>query len=308
MAHSERMPANIERLRAIAAARHGVISRAEALEAGFSYPAIRHRIDCGMWARSGRALIIRDLHLPGDAATAWILHIHVGTASRISGPLAMRLQGWHVPGEDHLVAHPSDVQASIDLQVRILRRSVTSGIQPPGLPPLVPRLESLADTLACRSATAARDLLDHALQRRWIGLPDIDRMLEQRSGPGPRGQDRLRELRARAASGSRSEAEQRMGALLRRGPGRWIANYAVRDEAGRILAEIDFADPHLMIAIEVDGRAFHSDRRSFERDRERQNALALRGWIILRFTWERLVNDPDGVLAEITAAQRGRVA
>jgi len=94
-----------------------------------------------------------------------------------------------------------------------------------------------------------------------------------------------------------------MGLLLRRIGGDWLANHAVRDESGRVLAEIDFADPRLMIAIEVDGRAFHSDRRSFERDRERQNLLTLRGWVVLRFTWERLVNDPDGVIAEVEAVR-----
>ena len=93
-----------------------------------------------------------------------------------------------------------------------------------------------------------------------------------------------------------------MGALLKRTNGRWVANYAVRDEQGRVLAEIDFADPDLMIAIEVDGRAFHSDRHSFERDRERQNMLTLRGWVVLRFTWERITFDAEGVISEVQAA------
>jgi very-short-patch-repair endonuclease len=99
-----------------------------------------------------------------------------------------------------------------------------------------------------------------------------------------------------------------MGALLRRTRGNWIANYAVRDEHGRVLAEIDFADPHLMIAVEVDGRAFHSDRRSFERDRKRQNMLTLRGWTVLRFTWERIVSDPAAVMAEVIAATSARAS
>jgi very-short-patch-repair endonuclease len=99
-----------------------------------------------------------------------------------------------------------------------------------------------------------------------------------------------------------------MGALLERTRGNWIANYAVRDEHGRVLAEIDFADPHLMIAVEVDGRAFHSDRRSFERDRKRQNMLTLRGWTVLRFTWERIVSDPAGVMAEVLAATSARAS
>ena len=99
-----------------------------------------------------------------------------------------------------------------------------------------------------------------------------------------------------------------MGHLLARTSGNWVPNYAVRDERGQIVAEIDFADPELKIAIEVDGRAFHSDRRSFERDRKRQNMLVTRGWIVLRFTWERLVNDPEGVLAEVAAVLASRMS
>ena len=94
-----------------------------------------------------------------------------------------------------------------------------------------------------------------------------------------------------------------MGLLLSRLDAKgWLANYPVVDDHGKVLAEIDFANPGLKVAIEVDGRAFHSDRHSFERDRERQNLLVIRGWIVLRFTWERIVNDPEGVMAEVASA------
>lgn len=302
MPHPEAMPGDLEPLRAIAAARGGVISRDEALQAGFTHYAIRNRLERGLWGRIGRALVIRDLFQPGDTSTAWILHIHAGPRSSLSGPLALRLLGWLVAGDDHLVVSPHDVQASIDLRLKILRRSVTRQLHLPGLPPLVPRLEALADTLVSRSASDARHLLDHALQQRWIGAHDLRAILDERAGPGPRGQKRLRDMCERAASGSRSEAEQRMATLLKRVGGTWVPNHTVRDEHGQIIAEIDFAHLELQIAIEVDGRAFHSDALAFERDRERQNMLALRGWLVLRFTWERLVNDPEGVIAEVIAA------
>ena len=100
-----------------------------------------------------------------------------------------------------------------------------------------------------------------------------------------------------------------MGALLRRSrTGPWAANHPVRDESGRIVAEIDFAHQGLRIAIEVDGRAYHSDRRSFERDRQRQNTLVVRGWLVLRFTWEQITQRPEEVLAAIDAAVRMRLA
>ncbi len=295
------MPGDECRLRDLARTRAGVVSVEEALGAGFTHRTIRTRTDRGSWMRLGRVLIIRDLHRADDAATAWVIHLHTGLQSAVSGPVAMRLQGWDVPGADHLALNPSDRRASIDLDLRVLRRQSPDIVTLQGLPPLAPRLDALIDTLINRSAGGSRDLLDLALQRRWIGPADLDVAVAKRAGVGSRGQRRLRDLSARAASGSRSEAEQRMGALLRRTSGNWTANYAVRDDAGRVLAEIDFADPGLMIAIEVDGRAFHSDRRSFERDRERQNMLILRGWMVLRFTWERIVKDPAGVIAEIEA-------
>lgn len=291
-------------LRALARTRDGVISWSEARASGFTSRSIRVRLDRGAWTRVGQALIIRDLLIAGDTAVAWALHLHAGARSIVSGPVAARLQGWEITGQDHILVNPAPVRSPSGWHVTVVRRNDAPSTQPQGKPPLAPLLDALADTLICRSERDARDLTDQALQRRWIDAAVMQEMVAARSGRGRKGSARLRTLLTRAASGSRSEAEQRMASLLKRVGGAWMANYTVRDESGRILAEIDFADPGLMIAIEVDGRAYHSDRRSFERDRERQNMLTLRGWVVLRFTWERLVNDPEGVAAEITAAMR----
>ena len=260
------------------------------------------------------ALVIHDLHVPGDDAAGWILHLHAGMRSTVSGPLAARLQGWHISGDDHIVVNPSAVRSPPGLSLTTLRRHRQT--QPhrtdadlrrgPALPPLCHRLEALVDTLIARPDAQAIPLLDRALQQRWLDISSLDAVIAQRSGPGRRGQPKLRRLRARAAGGSRSEAEQRMASLLREAGGNWQANHPIHDEAGRRLAEIDFANVDLRIAIEVDGRAFHTDREAFERDRVRQNLLILRGWVVLRFTWERLISDPAGVIAEVRAALRAR--
>lgn len=288
-------------LRDLARAHNGIISWADARAAGFSPRSIHSRVDRGTWARVGQALVVRDLLVPGDAAVAWTLHLHAGTASIVSGPVAARLQGWDVPGNDHVIVNPAPIRPPQGMDLTVLRRSEPHCRRMGGLPPLVPRLDALADTLICRSQQGARDLIDRALQRRWIDAEDLDQVIAERSGPGRKGQPRLRWLRDRAITGSRSEAEHRMGLLLARSGRQWSANVPVLDADGRVLAEIDFADPLLKIAIEVDGRAFHTDRRSFERDRERQNLLVIRGWVILRFTWERIAFDPEGVLAEVMA-------
>ncbi|MEO8091802.1 MAG: DUF559 domain-containing protein [bacterium] len=52
--------------------------------------------------------------------------------------------------------------------------------------------------------------------------------------------------------------------------------------------EVDFLWPHQRVVVEIDGRAYHSGSRAFERDRARDNELQLRDYIVLRFTWSQL--------------------
>jgi very-short-patch-repair endonuclease len=73
-------------------------------------------------------------------------------------------------------------------------------------------------------------------------------------------------------------------------------------------ARLDMAHPAAKLAIEVDGRAFHSAHEAFERDRERQGQLAELGWLTIRFTWSMLVSDPARVVARVRSVIEGRVA
>ena len=72
--------------------------------------------------------------------------------------------------------------------------------------------------------------------------------------------------------------------------------------------ELDVAFPIRRVAVEVDGWAWHQDRKAFQNDRQRQNCLVLAGWTLLRFTWYDLTYRPAQVIAEIRAALTARVA
>ena len=63
-----------------------------------------------------------------------------------------------------------------------------------------------------------------------------------------------------------------------------------------------------LVAIEIDGWAFHSDADTFRKDRARQNAIVLAGWTVLRFTWHDLTVRPSEVVADIRAALAIRAA
>lgn len=116
---------------------------------------------------------------------------------------------------------------------------------------------------------------------------------------GRHGSPSARRLLQAASDGARSEAERLLVRLLRAAKvSGWKANFPV---CGYL---VDIAFPNERVAVEVDGWAFHSDQRTFQRDRARQNAIALSGWQVLRFTWLDLTEHPQRVIAEIAAALR----
>ena len=84
-------------------------------------------------------------------------------------------------------------------------------------------------------------------------------------------------------------------------------HFELRSVDGVLIAEIDLAYPHLKIAIELDGKVHQADD-VFERDRPRQNRIALEGWIILRFTWATFRDRTDEIVREVRAAIRAATA
>jgi very-short-patch-repair endonuclease len=139
-------------------------------------------------------------------------------------------------------------------------------------------------------------LMDSALQRE-VELHDLWRAHLRNADR--HGSPAARRLLQAASDGARSEAERRLVKLLQEaGIKGWRANHAVGGY------KVDVAFPAHMVAIEVDGWAFHSGAEVFVKDRNRQNAIALLGWKVLRFTWFDLTEYPQRVIAEIKHALR----
>lgn len=303
---------DLARLLHIADAQGGVVSLADLGACGFSSKAVRHRLHEGTWHRIGGAVVLTPSGSnnanQSDIALAWILRFTFGAQMRISGSLALRRARWHVPCEAHIVILTHKPTHALT-GVTVLRRSDGTPSGSPTVPRFVAPREALVDCLTVLPAESAVELLDSALQRRYVSPDTVAADLRARLGRGRLNASGLRNLIARALSGSRSEAEQRMARLLRRsGTGPWVPNHPLLGSDGRVVAELDFAHLGLRIAIEVDGRAFHSDRRAFEHDRWRQNALTLGGWLVLRFTWEQIIERPAEVIAIIQQAVDLRAA
>lgn len=61
---------------------------------------------------------------------------------------------------------------------------------------------------------------------------------------------------------------------------------------------IDFADPHSLVGVEIDGYAYHSDKDTFIRDRQRQRTLEQIGWRLIRFAGSEVHHDPANCVAQ----------
>ncbi len=67
----------------------------------------------------------------------------------------------------------------------------------------------------------------------------------------------------------------------------------------------DLVDRERRLVLEADSWEFHAGKEGFRRDCERYNALVLRGWTVLRFTWWQVMQRPDYVLAALRAVVEG---
>jgi very-short-patch-repair endonuclease len=56
------------------------------------------------------------------------------------------------------------------------------------------------------------------------------------------------------------------------------------------------------LIVELDGRAVHATRRSFESDRERDRLLVVDGWRVMRVTWHQLRDRAPAIAADLRQA------
>ncbi|KRC87519.1 hypothetical protein ASE25_17500 [Terrabacter sp. Root85] len=95
-------------------------------------------------------------------------------------------------------------------------------------------------------------------------------------------------------------------------PRRWPASSSSRRHASATTASTPastLADEDLRIVLEADSHEFHSERKAFDRDCRRYNGLVTRDWLVLRFTWEQVMFEPDVVrraIEDVVALRRSQ--
>jgi len=92
--------------------------------------------------------------------------------------------------------------------------------------------------------------------------------------------------------------------LSQRFPYDFWAQYSVN---GDPKMRVDGAFPDIKLAVEADGREWHSDPDSIEKDKRRDSYLASQGWMVLRFTEEEIGKRMKEVIAVISKAINQKV-
>ncbi len=296
----------------LAARQNGVVSRAQVLAEGVTTRQIDRRREKHLWVS-----VFPGVYRIEGAPRSWgqlvnAAALWVGETGVVCHRTAAAL--WGLPrfaeGGDIHVSHPTYLpppEGVVTHQTELGPRDV---VLHQGL-----RVTTLARTLLDLAATEApgdvRAAVDFALARKRLSL-DAFRALVIRS-KGRRGVRLLRSM-LRAFEGgdgpTESELEARVMELIdaeglprpRRQPSLRVAGRWRR---------LDFLFPGTNVVIEADGFAWHANPISFEKDRERANALAARGFVILHWTWQALCDRRATLIFELHRAleqSRSRVA
>jgi very-short-patch-repair endonuclease len=279
---------------ALAARQHGVVSRAQLLGAGVSVKVIDGRLAGGQLSALHRG-VYQVGPIVAAHAREMAAHLACGPGSVVSHKSAAVL--WQ------LLPAPARAQP-VDILVRARKRRRPGIVARRGRPlqsndvtklygiPLTTAARTIVDLAACVSGRELEQAVAQSLARRLTTRAQLERLLAR--ARGRRGGGRLRALLHGQAALTRSEAEERLLALIRK------ARLPEPATNARIAGfEVDFLWRTERLVVEVDGYAFHADATRFEKDRQRDFALTSTGLRVVRVTWKQLVHEPEVILVRL---------
>lgn len=145
---------------------------------------------------------------------------------------------------------------------------------------------------------------DHALRRQVCTRGQIEAALDL--GQGATGIARAREVLSHLEMRHESPGETLTASVLRKG--RWAFDPQVEVHARGRRYRLDFALRECRVAIEFDGAMKYTTPEVMTAQLEREAHLRAEGWLVVRFTWEDLMDEGemlarlDDAVAEAAAA------
>jgi very-short-patch-repair endonuclease len=298
-----------EALRNLAERQHGVVSRHQLVEIGFTPQSLAHAVDSGRLDRlSERVLRLRGsastrhqramaaaLDVPGGA-------IAIRSAAALWGQPGFTPEPWHVltgrrphRGGQRLGIVHSSVRWSVD--------DVTSLH---GIPVTTP-LRTLTDLAGRLHPDHLSQVCDRMLSGRLVRLGQLHSLgsaLPERSRrPANAALRRLVEARPPGYRPAESNLERRFESIVAAaGEAPFERQVDLGDDDGWI-GRVDFVDRKNRIVVEVQSDLFHSGLVDRARDRERVTRLRRAGWIVVEISEFEIWHRKGDVVAKIRSAR-----
>jgi len=292
------------RLGRLARSQHGVFTRSQAKDAGFTPGEIDGRVHRRVWIP-----VDYSVYRAAETPASWLQRV---MAACLAGPAvashrtAAALWGFsdfprdivEVTALRHRRRWKDDVVWHESVRLDAHETTVVEGI------PVTNPTRTIIDLGA---VVAVRDVvraIDDGVRRRLTAFPKIERELERWS-PQRRGAGTVRRALRWRADGvvTDSTLESAFDALVReRGLPEPVRQWPIKDAGGKVLMRVDFAYPAARVAIELQSIEHHFDFEGRLRDMSRENELAAINWRLLQFTDRDVRRRPDYVVTKILAA------
>lgn len=285
----------------VSSRQRGLITREQALNLGLSEDAVFRRVASGRWW-----VVFPGVYAISGSPDEWMQILlggcfwGAGVASHRAASAVWGLEGFRdTPVEITTQRRVRSPGTGVVIHRQALDRKDRTIFN--GIPVTTPS-RTLLDLAAVADLQVVEAALQDALRKGLTTMFRLRLLLSRSGGKGKPGVGGLRRLVGDNVT-PRKITETRLETRLLK----IISDadlplpsiqYAIRD--GRhLVARLDFAYPGDMFGIEADSFSFHSGPVDFRRDREKSNALTLRGWRILRVTWDDLVSRPSEVIESI---------
>jgi very-short-patch-repair endonuclease len=279
-------------LAALAAARHGVVTRRELLDAGLSPEAVKRLV------RSGWLIVAhRGVYRVGHAAPSVEADYAAAVAACGPGALLCGLAAGWLFGLVRGTAPRPSVMARSERRIegidtcRCRRWTPLDAATYRGIP-----ITTVARTLTDLAAELERDALARACHEAGVRFGTtplhVDEVLARR--PTTPGAGNLRAV-------LHGDVRVTLSALERRFLARLRAARLPLPQTNRIAGgyRVDCRWPERRLTVELDGYRYHRSRHAWEQDRRREREARARGDEFRRYTYGDVVEDPAYMLAEL---------
>lgn len=293
----------------IARAQHGLITRRQALAAGFPASAIQHQRRTGRWQT-----VEKGVYLLSGAPRTWHTDVlagclaYDGLASHRAAARLLDLEGFEESGVEisvrrgrRLLRMDGIVHERLDFEIARRTQRLIDGV------PTTAPARLVADLGAVVPFPVYQAAVEQLVRRKLVTWDQARASLRRHAR---RGRDGTGPLRLLLDEQDEHVGDSELELLFHReGRRRMLPparpQHTVHDERG-FVARVDYAYVVERVAIELDSLRHHLTRLAFEADRRKRNRLELAGWLVLQVTRDMLNTEPEVVFDQIERAVRRR--